>query len=144
MYYSTRLKKREETLRELTQMLCEMSILIRHQRLSVNELFEQLSRYEFIANVGTGNSISTKRWRDNWNYVADGLIWLKDEERAVLKSVGVALGTTDADGQLAMLKTNATLLEAFRVEAYNDYLAKGKLYRTCGVLAGIFAAVIII
>jgi stage III sporulation protein AB len=141
-YYSLRLKKREETLRELTQMLCEMSILIRHRRLSVGEIFSELERYEFIANIG--DSENTRRWRDNWNYVADGLTYLKAEERNVLKSVGATLGTSDADGQLAMLKANAELLEGFRAEAYKEYLAKGKLYRTCGVLAGIFAAIMII
>jgi len=117
-----------------------MSILIRHRRLSVDELFSELSRYDFIGNLGD----SDKNWRENWDYIAQGYTCLKPPERDVLKAVGRSLGTSDTEGQLAMLKTNAKLLEAFRAEASGEYVSKGKLYRTCGVLAGIFAAVLII
>jgi stage III sporulation protein AB len=115
-----------------------MALLIRFRTLPVRELFAELSRYEFIRAVG-----ASEDFRDNWAKAADDLTELQEGERGVLKSVGAALGTSDVDGQLSMLEVNTRLLDKYADEAHEQYERKGKLYRTCGLLAGLFAAILI-
>jgi len=141
LYFSFRLKMRVDSLRELTQVLREMAMLIRHRALPVKDLFSEMSRYEFVAQAGSSVGAD---FRAGWLKAADSLAELSENERAVVKSVGMALGTSDVAGQIAMLEVNAGLLAGFAVESNEQYLKKGKLYRTCGVLAGLFLAVLII
>jgi stage III sporulation protein AB len=115
-----------------------MALLIRFRTLPVRELFTELSRYEFIRNIG-----ATEDFRGKWAAAADELAELQEGERDVLKSVGLALGTSDVDGQLSMLEVSAKRLSDYGDEAHAEYLKKGKLYRTCGLLAGLFAAILI-
>jgi stage III sporulation protein AB len=141
LYFSYRLKIREESLRELTQVLREMALLIRHRALPVKDLFEELSRYDFIGSVN--NAIGAD-FRGNWLTVTDELTELAESERSIIKSVGLSLGTSDVQGQLSMLEVNAQLLAKHGDEAHEQYNKKGKLYRSCGLLAGLFLAVLII
>jgi len=144
LYFSYRLKKREESLNELTRALQEMALLIRYRTLPVNELFTELSRYEFIRNVGEVSKTDGTDFRRGWVTATDQLAELENGERSIIKSVGLSLGTSDVEGQLSMLEVNAKLLEKYGNEAREQYMKKGKLYRSFGVLAGIFIAILII
>jgi stage III sporulation protein AB len=140
MYFSSRLKKREETLLEFAQIFREMALLIRHRTLPVNDLFAELSRYEFIERIAsTGDD-----FRGSWASVTNTLTELEEGERDIIKSVGRALGTSDVDGQLSMLEVNTKLLCSYSEAARELYSQKGKLYRTCGILTGLFMAILII
>jgi len=130
---------REDSLRELTRVLQEMSLLIRHRALPVSDLFTEMSRYEFITKVG-----SACDFRDGWAKAADGLDELHESERAIVRSVGMALGTSDVQGQISMLEVNARLLSQHGDEAHEEYRVKGKMYRSIGILAGLFMAILII
>jgi stage III sporulation protein AB len=139
LYFSCRLKMREEALRELTQVLREMSLLIRHRALPVKDLFVELSRYEFIAKISKNNDF--REFRENWVEACDELTELEKSEREILKSVGLALGTSDVEGQISMLEVNAQLLSKSCDEAHEMFLKKGKMYRSIGMLAGLFVAI---
>ena len=140
---------REDTLRDLVRTFREMSLLIRHRALPIGELFRELSSNEFISRVlelremhelsGEGSC-----FRESWNKTADELNELSESERSTIKSIGRSLGASDIEGQLSMLEVNAALLENFAEEAHEQYIQKGKLYRSMGTLAGLFAAVMII
>ena len=116
-----------------------MALLIRYRTLTVRELFIELSKYEFIREVGDGSD-----FRMRWCKAADALTELQEGERSVIKSVGAALGTSDVDGQLSMLEVNTRLLSDYGDEAHEQYLKKGRMYRTCGLLAGLLAAILIV
>ena len=141
LYFSYRLKMREESLRELTQVLREMALLIRYRALPVKDLFSELSRYEFISNVGGAVGAD---FRGGWVTAADKLTELGEYERKVVKSVGLSLGTSDIEGQIGMLEVNAEILSKHSEEAHEQYVKKGNLYRIFGVLAGMFIAVLLI
>jgi stage III sporulation protein AB len=139
IYFSSRLKTREIILRELTQVFREMSMLIRHRALPVGDLFMELSRYEFISKIGDCGD-----FRGNWEAVTDSLTELGESERSIIKSVGLSLGTSDVQGQLSMLEMNSQLLDKHTDEAREQYIKKGRLYRSFGLLAGLFTAILII
>ena len=131
---------REESLRELTQVFREMALLIRYRALPVKELFFELSRYEFIRRVAEWGETG----RENWAAAADELSELGEQERGIVKSIGLSLGTSDIGGQLSMLEVNSQLLAKYVDEAHEQYMKKGKLYRSFGILAGLLAAILII
>lgn len=117
-----------------------MALLIRYRALPVSELFNELSRYEFIRRVSEWGNAG----RENWVSVTNELTELEDTERGIVKSVGMSLGTSDINGQLSMLEVNSQLL-AKQVEiAHEQYIKKGKLYRSAGILAGLFVAILVI
>jgi stage III sporulation protein AB len=132
---------REESLRELTRALQEMSLLIRHRALPVRDLFTELSRYEFFSKISEFGDLD---FREEWVEVTDTLTELTESERKIIKSIGLSLGTSDVEGQLSMLEVNAQLLTKHGDEAHEQYLKKGRLYRSIGVLAGLFVAILII
>jgi stage III sporulation protein AB len=116
-----------------------MSLLIRHRALPVRDLFTELSRYEFFAAFD-----ENRDFRSDWIAVTESLTELGESERGIIKSVGMALGASDVQGQLSMLEVNAQLLDKYSQEAHEEYRVKGKLYRSIGVLAGLFIAILII
>lgn len=142
LYFSQRLKSREETLKEIIQLLREMSLLIRHRALTVEELFNELSRYTFIQSICDPEAIGD--FRSCWLKSVNELSELQFEEREILKSVGLSLGTSDIEGQLSMLEVNIELLSTYVSDAHEQYNKKAKLYRTCGILGGLFLAIIVI
>ena len=141
LHFSCRLKMREESLRELISLLREMALLIRHRALPVRDLFAELSRYEFIRIV---DKSGCKDFRNDWGAAANSLTELEEPERSILKSIGQSLGASDIDGQLVMLEVSIQQLEKYANEAHEQLMKKGKLYRTMGVLAGLFVAILII
>jgi hypothetical protein len=148
-----------------------MALLIRCGALPVNELLNALSGYSFIKEVNIirneayivsheanktnpGESCSENLsgfdkpentdFRKDWFKAADRLYELEESERSIIKSIGSFLGGSDIQGQLSMLEINSELLKRNGNEAREQYLKKGKLYRTFGLLAGLFAAVMIL
>jgi len=122
-------------------MLSEMSLLIRCRALPVKDLFRELGRYGFLNNVNAGENGD---FRDSWYAAADALTELDKSERDIVKNVGFSLGNSDSSGQLSMLEANSKLLEIAAEEVREQYNKKGKLYRSIGVLGGLFAAILIL
>jgi len=118
-----------------------MSLLIRHRALPVNELFTEMSRYEFISRA---DNQENGDFRKSWAFAADELTELDNTQRDIIKAVGFSLGSSDVAGQLSMLEVNAQLLDKHSDEAHELYLKKGKLYRTVGLLAGLFIAILLV
>jgi stage III sporulation protein AB len=104
-------------------------------------LFTELARYEFIANV---SDFVGADFRGKWIIAADELTELSENERAIVKSVGLSLGTSDIQGQLSMLDVNVQLLDKHCEQAGEQYIKKGKLYRSVGVLTGVLLAILLI
>lgn len=117
-----------------------MALLIRYRALPVKELFQELSRYEFIQRVSEWGGAG----RENWVSVANELTELEESERGIVKSIGLSLGTSDINGQLSMLEMNSQLLAKQIEIAHEQYMKKGRLYRSVGILAGLFVAILVI
>jgi len=103
-------------------------------------MLNELARYDFIKNVRVSDNGD---FRESWAAAADSLYELDKTDREIIKSVGLSLGNSDIRGQLSMLEANSALLCRNADEAREQYIKKGKLYRSCGVLGGLFAAIMI-
>jgi stage III sporulation protein AB len=61
----------------------------------------------------------------------------------VITGLGQVLGASDLESQLAAIDYGISLLEARLADARGHAAARGKLYDTLGVLAGLGVAVLI-
>jgi stage III sporulation protein AB len=121
-----------------------MALLIRHRALPLGDLFTELSHYGLIRSlIRNRETEAGSSFRESWYCAADELTELGESERAIVKSIGRSLGTSDTDGQLAMLAVNSALLTKHGDEAHEQYIKKGKLYRSFGLLAGLFTAILL-
>lgn len=147
---SKRLGERVELLRRTLAMLDRFSTQIRWQASTVEELLrselrqgggERLSFLEHIAGEPQGGPFpdAWKRALGEWKNPA-----LEKEDRLLLETIGETLGSSDVEGQLASIalqkETCARLLE----QAAHDRERKGKLYRSLGVLAGVFVSILLL
>lgn len=69
---------------------------------------------------------------------------LTPAERAAMAQVGEILGSTALEGQLALLRLQAERLAAMQEEAEQESLRRGNLCRSLGILAGIFAVILLV
>lgn len=147
MYQSFKLKRREEYLIEILQLIEEISVHIRYKMLPVEQLIVEISggKINFINNVSyVLEKYKNNNWRHAWETAANEATELNGEDRGLLISVGKQLGNSDLSGQLAMLELNKTLFTVRLSEAAAENSKKAKMYRSVGLLAGIGAATMII
>ena len=76
------------------------------------------------------------RWQTTARDLAPEL-GLEAEETSVLRDAAAYLGRYQAEQQLFGLRQTRARLESIRVQACNELRAKGSVYRTCGIAAGI-------
>ena len=69
---------------------------------------------------------------------------LTAEDLSVISRTGRILGSCDSDGQLCALTGLCDETDRLISEAREQYLAKGKLYRALGAVAGAFIAIMLV
>lgn len=131
------------------QMLEELSVQIRFRAATVYELLDYLSEsvgeLEFLcfarAELAAGESFycAWEKGLSLWQNTA-----LHDEDRALLLSIGAKLGDSDVEGQLSTIELHKQHLSALLLIATEQRQKKGKLYRSMGVLGGVFIAIMLI
>ena len=58
--------------------------------------------------------------------------------------IGRNLGTSELEGQLGAVRSRQAELESIISAAEDEYRRKARLYRSLGVLAGVFIALILV
>ena len=69
---------------------------------------------------------------------------LEQEEKTVLMRYCKELGTSDLEGQMAMLGSLVEMAAELRERRKEDYIKYGRLYRSVGILFGLMAGIAII
>lgn len=69
---------------------------------------------------------------------------LPDDEREILTRFGSVLGSADTEGQIRQIEGLIGELERLEDRRMEEYLRKGKLYRSLGLLTGVLAAVLVL
>ena len=82
-------------------------------------------------------------WRHAVYETADKMC-LKSADITALSSLGERLGITDSEDQKKNIENVLVSLSVCRAEAQQDYKKNGRLYRSCGVLCGVLAALLLI
>lgn len=147
------LKAEVSTLKKVRLMLESLRLMIRYEALEVAEIVRRLSEDSSLSGLKFISSI--KKYSDDCfenGYMTFSEIWekainenrgdLSDEGVSIISRTGRILGSCDCDGQLSAMSILCEETDRLIIEAKEQYLAKGKLYRALGAVAGAFIAVI--
>ena len=151
MIMSKQLDMRVKLLQLIRQMLEDISIQLRFKASTVYEILEYLDNnpvynqlgFLYTANL---NKDSFKSFSEIWSESIDGWVCspLKKEDFSLLNSIGSSLGTSDIEGQLSSLELFKEKAKMHFESASSERDKKLKLYRSLGVLSGIFVSVMIV
>lgn len=136
IYLSSRLDKRVRLLEELIVKLDEAETMIRCCSTDISDVFAVFKELQQFTDCSCNSN--------NMNSALQKLYILDESDKEILSNVFRKLGRSDTDGQLSMLEMNRKLLESRLEKARADYLQKGRMYRSVGILSGIGIAVILI
>lgn len=148
-YYSDKLRKRKESCTETLQIINRISTLIRYRELNVYEIAAELQTWlsykntEFVYSLPCEFSCE-ENFHETWKKAIESDVSLGDNEKNILTSLGNELGTSDTEGQLAILETAKIRLSQLQEIRSEEYTKKGKLYRSVGLLTGVMAGILII
>lgn len=144
--FSFSLRERVEMLKQLSDMLDEIILHIRWGAATVQEITDILvgSRsYTLLGFLPLLDDKSTADFTSRWQTAVDE--WDSKRypaDREMIRSLVYGLGESDTEGQLSWYMQKKAGVDAAAVKAGEDYNRKGKLYRTLGVLCGVFIAVV--
>lgn len=146
-YSSFRLKRRTKKLTDCILLLSAFMVEVRYSNCTVKEMIvrcaenKQFSELLFLKRLSECSEGEIKR---EWRIAIKEEAHLLDEDKEALIGVGNALGETDKQGQLLSLEQFSELLRHRLDESESDYLKKGRMYRSVGLLGGIAAGIVII
>lgn len=126
-YMSSRLRRRTSLLREAVSMISSISGLIRYQKSTTDEIMASLRCRE-----------------EHRTLTEQSCPWLREEEKRLLREIFSSLGSTDSEGQRAMLELYAGRFKDLAESAAAEQQQKCRLYDTLGFMLGAFIAILIV
>ena len=148
LYFSFRLKEREKVMSEVMLLIKELTVQIRYTNSEIGEMLRGAARneaYERLLFVSLcGDAENGDNFHVKWNEGVKNQPYLTSRDREVLTALGSRLGETDRDGQITFLEMTEELVRGQKEQASADYLNKGKLYRSVGILCGLAVGIMII
>ena len=149
IFLSNRIKNKKERLIKERKMLEEISIMIRFNSFTLNEIIFELE------NAGLYNDFKflNKLTIILKNVVSFPVAWeqavkeddiLSESEKKLLTEIGYSLGTSDIDGQLSTLNIYKARFDELIEEESEKYRIKGKMYRSLGVMFGAMIGILIV
>lgn len=84
-----------------------------------------------------------KAWRDAVDKYRKKLC-LADEDVRMLKTLSAELGMTDRENQVKNLRRVAALLDTALIKAREEYDRSARLYRSCGIMAGLLVVILLV
>ncbi len=143
-----KIKLHTKALRKIIRLLEESEIMIRYNACTFNELLEhyrscdELKDIDFIAQDSICNDSDIKDSVCS-NLQHTGLD-LTEEEKHNLGCFFRELGSTDLDGQLAIILHYKEYFKGSLCRADEEQQSKSRLYKSMGILGGAFLAIILI
>lgn len=146
-YSSFKLKRRTQKLTDCILLLSEFMLEVRFSNCTVKEMIvrcaenRQFSELLFLKRLSECSESEIKK---EWYLAVKEEPSLSYEDKEALIGVGNALGEMDKQGQLLSLEQFSELLSRRLEESENEYLKKGRMYRSVGLLGGIAAGIVIV
>ncbi|MBR3759601.1 MAG: stage III sporulation protein AB [Ruminococcus sp.] len=138
-----------ELCRETGELLRISAINIRFQALDVYELSGRLKASSELCGLTFLKKLPDffsegENFHDQWksSVLLQGNI--PDDEQRILLGFGDMIGTSDIQGQLSSISSYEAEIEALERKRREDFLRKGRLYRSAGTLFGVMAGILII
>ena len=149
IYFSSALKNRVISLKRINYMLEEIYIMLRYRSATVYEIAETLCNDERFAGLDFLKELkfsAENSFQESWCRAVEKNIprGLKKSDCELLINIGRKLGTSDLEGQLGAVKLRQAETAAAVSSAEEEYSRKAKLYRTLGVLTGVFIAIMLV
>lgn len=145
---SDKLKKRVKEINSINHMLDEISILIRYKAMTVYEIINVLRENQMYNSLTFLNQISCNvqmPFSEAWEKSIDNMQSdLNSSDKKLLKSFGCSLGTSDISGQLSSIEVFKADFSKIENDAIVLYDKKSKLYRSLGILCGMFLSIMLI
>ncbi len=141
------LKKKSLHLRLLIQMVTDMINRLRYDLPTVTELISHLHKQSCYADLPFLRDCLQAEPTDPFSHRwAQAVICrhYPEEEQAVLLQIGEILGSTDVEGQCNALLLCRSHLEALLHPAEEKQHSHSTLYRSMGVLSGLFLVILLI
>lgn len=143
------LSERAARLNVIDLMFDRIATLIKFRCMPTGEILRELSGdCSFSALTFLHNSLQYYESGDSfpraWQKGVEADSSLKNDEKIILLSAGRSLGTSDCDGQLSMIEVFRQNINHLSDSAREESLKKGRLYRSLGVLAGVFISVMLV
>ncbi len=149
IYFSSALKNRVISLKRINYMLEEIYIMLKYRSATVYEIVNSLNedeRFGELYFLKELNFSPERSFRQCWCDAVEKNIpyGLRKSDVELLMNIGKKLGTSDIEGQLGAVRHRQAEIEAAISEAEKEYLRKAKLYRSLGVLTGVFIAIMLV
>ena len=148
MSYSDKLRRRVDFCSQAEKMMQLCSIMIRSCGTDVYKLVSRLKSEDY-SELTFLNELAEEYSAENefssiWGRAVMSCKNTGDEEKCILVEFGNFLGSTDINGQVSGIELQLELMHGIYEQRRSDYIQKGKLYRSLGMLAGVTAGIVII
>lgn len=144
--YSLRLREKCSISTVISDILRKTSVYIRYSALDVYEIVAKLKTdcpdNSFISRL-PDSYIEGQNFHQLWQKALE-VEELPEEERLLLSEFGSILGTSDIEGQLSAIASLSERAEQLRSERSENYIRKGRMYRSVGVLAGVMVGILVL
>ncbi len=147
MYAASRLQARTRRLQLLVQLINDMMQELRYTLPTVDVLTAHLQAqpcYQSLDFLAAFDDTSPAQSFPERFAVAVASANYSPEETDILQQVGATLGSTDLDGQLSALTLCKSRLENLLTQSTERLRSHGNLYRSMGVLCGLFLVILLI
>ena len=145
---SDNLRKRTEICREIEKMLRICEFFIKSCEADVYSIASRLKAADFrmlpFLNELPESYEQCRDFHGKWKAAVLKCRYFALEEKSLLIEIGETLGTSDTEGQLKALELYRGRANALYEQRSAEYMAKGRLYRSLGLLAGLTVGIIVI
>ncbi len=147
LYAASRLQARTRRLQLLVQLINDMMQALRYTLPPVDVLIAQLQAQPCYRNLellaAYDDTSPMLSFPERFAAAVEAAHYSPDETE-ILQQVGATLGSTDLDGQLAALTLCKSRLEVLLTQSSQRQRTHGNLYRSMGVLGGLFLVILLI
>lgn len=145
---SDKLKKRMDFLDAFITSLTALETEITFGKYKLHTIFKSIDSEKLFGFYGVCNKyIREKGIREAWEKAAEETAkeaYLNENDINAVSVLGAELGKTDVGGQKKNIERARELLEVCAANAREEYGRLSKVYKGCGVLAGIFVVIVLI
>ena len=140
------LRRRTEQLRILRQLVITMMAELKCTLPLIPDMLRSLAAEHIFRSLAflQDAAAHAEDFPACWAEAAANDSTLTAEARKVVESVGETLGSTALDGQLAVLELCAERLEMLYTEQKAHADQRGRLYRSMGILSGVFFVIVLL
>lgn len=149
IYASNQLSEHKKRIQVMILMIDRIASLIEFRALKTGDILKTIASdksFESLEFLKTADEYYNKGYSfyESWNQAVMSDEKAGDEEKQQLITLGNSLGTSNIKGQLSMLKIYRQNMENIFNTFSQESMNKGKLYRSLGILAGVFISVMLV